>query len=445
MRPVRVTAWLLLLAASAASDEPAEKGAPPAPDGTQRRVEACCVDATARIEAYLGKKFKAPVPVEMKTREEMTALLLDFMEREMPADLAEKAQKVAERLHLVPRGYDILAKQIEMLGKGVAGLYDPDGDRFFVVRGISEPDSLEFVVTVSHELVHAYRDVDKDYWPRSRRLSRTNTDEMQALSFLVEGDATMLGYAFGYAIDGKLAEPMVEAFSRVERPDAMIEQWLAAPEVAEFPLMLKETLLAPYVEGHAFAGAVFRSGGKEALGKAYDRPPRSTEQVLHPERYLSKPDEPVEFEGGDPLAALGHGWGLVYTDTMGEFDTRVMLTEELGRPRARDVAAGWDGARYWLCEKEGVPSFFGAVTAWDAEKDAREFAQAWADWALRRDGKEGEAGGAGGEWRLRTKEGLVIVRQAGTSVFIADGVPEDRVDAVFQALTGARPVERKAE
>ncbi|MFI5402910.1 MAG: hypothetical protein ACHQ1G_08240 [Planctomycetota bacterium] len=439
---MRVVAWILLLAAATACDEPAGKGAPPAADAAQSRGEACCVDATARLEAYLGKKFKAPVPVAMKTQEEMAALLRGFMEQEVPPDLAEAAQKVAERLHLVPRGYDIMAKELEMLGQGVAGLYDPDTDRFYVVRGVSEPDSLEFRVTVAHELVHAYRDVDKDYWPRSIRLSRTNTDEMMALTFLVEGDATMLGNAIGDAIEGNLPEPMVE---KASRPEETVETWLAVPEVAEFPLVLKETLMAPYVEGHAFAGEVFRAGGKEALGKAYDRPPRSTEQVLHPEKYLSKPDEPMEFEGGEPLPALGDGWRLVWTDVMGEFDVRVLLAEAFGRSWARDAAAGWDGARYWLCEKQGVPSFFGAVTAWDTEKDAREFAEAWADWALRRDGKAGEVGGRGGEWRLVTKEGLVIVRQAGTSVFVADGVPEDRVDAVFRALTAARPVERKAE
>lgn len=444
MPPVRGIVWFLLLAVAAWGDEPGSSGSPPKDDEIQRRVEACCADATARLEAYLGKKFKARVPVEMKTGEEVAALVREAAKKHMPVDLLESAQKVAERLHLVPRGYDLFEKQIEMLEKNVAGLYDPDADRFYVIRGIGTPDSAEFTVTVAHELVHAYRDVDKDYWTREIRLCRTNNDEAQALRFLVEGDATLLGYAIGAAIQGADAEPVLEAWARVDLPDAMVEAALADPELAEFPLVLKETLVAPYVEGLVFAGAIFRAGGKAALDKAYDRPPRSTEQVLHPEKYLSKPDEPMEFDGGDPTAALGDGWRLRFTDVLGEFDVRVMLAETLGRPRARAAAAGWDGGRYWLCEKAEVPSFFGAVTVWDAEEDAREFAQAWADWALCRDGKEGGSSGSGGEWRVETKEGLVIVRQKGTDVLVADGVPPERAAAVLGAMAASRRVERKA-
>ncbi len=437
---MRRFALLLFLACSATGDEPAAK------DGEiQRRVEACCADATARLEAYLGKKFKAKVPVEMKTSAEMGAFARAEAKRAVPAEFVEAAQRVLERLHLVPRGYDILEKQIELLEKGGAGLYDPQGDRFYVVRGVAEPGTPGFTVTVAHELVHAYRDVDKDYNARAIRLLRTNGDEAQALTFLVEGDATLLGYAVGFAIQSGAADPDVDALARVIWPATQVEEALADPELAAFPLVLKETLIAPYIEGHAFAGAIFRAGGKEALDKAFDRPPRSTEQVLHPEKYLAEPDEPMEFEGGDPTAALGEGWRLRHTDVMGELDVRVLFTEKLGRPRARDAAAGWDGARYWLCEKDGVPSFFGVTTVWDAEEDTREFAQAWAAWALRRDGNEGEVGGRGGEWRVGTKEGLVIVRQAGASVLVADGVHEDRADAVFQAMAAARRVERKAE
>jgi hypothetical protein len=432
---MRKVACILLWAAFAGADEAEE---------AQRRAEACCADATARIEAYLGKKFKAKVPVEMKTGAEMAALAREDAKKHTPPDLIEAWQKVCERLHLVEPGYDLFEKQIAMLEVNALGIYDPDGDRFYVLRGVSA-DSAEFKVTVAHELVHAYRDVDKDYWPRSLRLQKTNGDEAQALRFLFEGDATLLGYAIGFAMANEAREPQVELYAGPPPSDAMVEQALAAPALAEFPLVLKETLVVAYIEGCAFAGAIFRAGGREALAKAYDRPPRSTEQALHPEKYLSEPDEPTEFEGGDPTAALGDGWRLRYTDVLGEFDVRLLFAEKLGRRRAQTVAAGWDGSRYWLCEKEGSPAFFGIATVWDAEADAGEFAQAWADWALQRDGKEGTAPGSEGEWRVETKDGLVVVLRKGTSVFVADGVPRDRVEPALAAMASARAAERKAE
>jgi hypothetical protein len=358
----------------------------------------------------------------------------------MSEELIEATQKVCERLHLVPPGYDILQKSTEMIEGNVAGVYDPDADRFYVVRGVAG-DGADFKVTVAHELIHAYRDVDKDYWPRTLRLMKTNNDEAQALRFLVEGDATLLGFAMA----SNAGEPQVDMFARAPKTDAMLEEAIASPELADFPLVLKETLMVPYIEGAAFAGAIFQAGGKEALDKAFDRPPRSTEQALHPEKYLTKPDEPTEFEGGDPTSALGDGWRLKHTDVFGEFDVRLLFAEKLGRPRARAVAAGWDGNRYWLCEKEGATAFFGTVTVWDTEADAAEFAQAWADWTLHRDGKGGVAPGGKGEWRVESKEGLVVVRQKGTGVLVADGVPPDRVEPAFEAMASARAAERKAE
>jgi hypothetical protein len=406
----------------------------------QRRTEEHCAAISTKLEAYLGPKFKAPVPVAMRTKEEIGAFAREQAKALAPQGLVEMAQKLSERLRLVPHGYDLFEKEIEMVEKNVAGLYDPDADRFYVVKGTGSPGTFMFMVTAAHELVHAYRDVDKDYWPRVLRLIQTNSDAAQAVRFLVEGDATLLGDVLGPATIQKIdPAPIVEKVAAANTDsDMLIRLALTEPRLAEFPLALKETLVAAYVEGRAFAAAVFRHGGKEALDRAYDNPPRSTEQTLHPEKYLgAEPDEPVGFEGGDPTAALGEGWKRLHTDVIGEFDVRVLFTERLDRRRARAAAEGWDGARYWFCEKAGTPSFIGLTTAWDTAADAREFAQAWADWALRRDGATGEVAPKGDEWRVETGDGLVVVTQAEGSVVVADGVPPDRVAEVLSAMRAA--------
>jgi hypothetical protein len=424
----RIALALLLPLASARAQDPAV---------LQARVEKECAAISETLEAYLGPKFKAPVAVELKTKEAIGEFSRELAKTQVPKGLLEVAQKLAERLRQVPRGYDILEHEIKMVEANVAGLYDPDTDRFFVVEGTGSPGSPMFVVTAAHELVHAYRDVDKDFWARTLKLIHTNPDEAQAIRFLVEGDATLLGNAIGVAtLQKRDPAPFVELGARNRAgADAMIEATLAEPRLAEFPRALKETLVAAYIEGMLFAAAIFRDGGKEALERAYDRPPRSTEQVLHPEKYLgAAPDEPVVFEGGDPLPALGEGWALLLRAVVGEFDLRVLFTEALGRDRARTAAAGWDGAVSWFCERDGSPSFLGLVTTWDEATDAEEFARAWADWAAARDGKKGGVGGEGEELRVETEDGLVVVRRNGNDVLVADGVPPDRVDAVFAAM-----------
>ena len=121
-------------------------------------------------------------------------------------------------------------------------------------------------------------------------------------------------------------------------------------------------------------------------------------------------------------------------NTFGEFEMRVHFAELLGRDRAWEAAAGWDGARYYFCEKQGVPGFVGMITTWDTARDAKEFARAWSDWAARRDRSKAVIDHVN---MMTTNDGLVAIRRTGKDVLIADGVPAGRVEAVFAALASA--------
>jgi len=436
-------------AAGAAASEPGQPASRSEEEILRDRVVKSCASVTGKIDGWMGRKFTGPVPVDLKTRDEIADFARETSKRLAPEGMVEIATELSVRLHQIPPGYDLLNQEIEMLKKSVAGLYDADADTFYVVKGVGSPGSPIFTITVAHELVHAYRDVDKDYWPRMTALVDTDVDWMQAVRFLVEGDAQFLGTVIGQAeltgLDpGKLL-PTV-AGSTAQR-DLMLNMALADPNLADFPLILREGLVAAYIDGMVFAVRVHAAGGLAALDKAYDRPPRSTEQVLHPEKYLGDaPDEPTVFSGGDPTAALGDGWKLRLSNVMGEFDMRVHFTEILGRKEAARAAAGWDGARFWFCAKEGQPSFYGMLTTWDTEEDAREFADAWARWAAWRDAKkEREFTRDGDTAHVETKEGLVVVRRNGRDVLVADGVPEDRVDAVLAAMAGATREERRPD
>jgi hypothetical protein len=435
---VRQLALLLVLAAAAAADD-AE---------LQRRTAAEGSRITEKLEAFLGPKFRRPVPVKVRTKDEMAAFVRDYALRQTPPGRIEIDQRLAERMHLVPKGFDIFEKQIEMLKVGVAGLYDADTDRFYVVKGTGSPGTGPFMLTVAHELVHAYRDVDKDYWPRALAAMEDDADWAQAIRFLVEGDATFLGQAVGLASmmnrDPAWAVPAAQV--PAADPDAAMRMARADPKLHGFPLVMRESLIGAYVYGLAFASRVYDHGGREALAAAYDRPPRSTEQALHPEKYLGPDvDEPTVFFGGDPTAALGDGWKLALSNVMGEFDVRIQFFEALGERTAANAAAGWDGARFFFCTKPGVPELIGIISTWATEEDARQFAGAWVAWASRRDGDRVQPGGAGKDATVRTREGLVVVRLAGRDVVVADGVPEDRVEPVMQALATARRAERAAD
>jgi len=429
---LRAALLLLLLALPCRAEE--------GPPTEQQRLEALCGALRERIEGWMGEGFGRGIPVQVVEREWLAGFARDTERRLTPARTLAMMQMLAERLHQVPEGYDILERQIDLFRKLVAGLYDCEEDRFFVVAGMAQGDLREFAITAAHELVHAHRDGNTDFWERTLRLASLDSDAVLALRCLVEGDANLLGNAFGVAhLSERPTGEVLDLVARsAERSAQEFRDSMNGPELREFPAALREMLVAPYTDGEIFAAALYRSGGGAALLRAFRDPPRSTEQILHPRKYLADPpDEPVVFRGGDPSAALGEGWSVGYADTIGELELRVHFTPLLGRGRAVRAAAGWDGARYHLCIREGSVPFLGLVSEWDSEQDAWEFAGAWAEWAALRDGRRSARRLRPGGWLVPTAEGDVRVDVCGTRVLVADGLPAGREEPVLAALASA--------
>jgi hypothetical protein len=73
----------------------------------------------------------------------------------------------------------------------------------------------------------------------------------------------------------------------------------------------------PYVAGVEFARALHRAGGNAALDEAYRRPPVSSEQVLHPERYFAG-DAPAAVVQPDLPELRARGYAVAESGTIGE-------------------------------------------------------------------------------------------------------------------------------
>ena len=102
----------------------------------------------------------------------------------------------------------------------------------------------------------------------------------------------------------------------------------------------------PYREGTQFVLYLWWKGGWEQVNKAYADPPKTTEQILHPERYLAH-DEPLGLKLPDLSDKLGDGWKQVDDSVFGEFDVynylRTKTDDDAGPPRK--AADGWAGGR----------------------------------------------------------------------------------------------------
>ena len=111
------------------------------------------------------------------------------------------------------------------------------------------------------------------------------------------------------------------------------------------PPVLISSLSFPYSSGYRFVETLYDAGGFEAIDAAWADPPRSTEHILHPERYLAG-DAPQIVTLPPLTDTLGVGWELLEDDILGEFFLREYLDQQLAAAVAERAAEGWGGDRY---------------------------------------------------------------------------------------------------
>ena len=304
-------------------------------------------------------------PAELRRR--LTSdLATDYPTEEMVAD-----QRALEAFGLVPEGTDLGDLILDLLGEQIAGFYDPETDEMYVISDEPELDAVaEF--TYAHEVVHALQDQAFDLERvQAATADGTDDDASLAVTALIEGDA-MVG-SLEYVLDHPV---LLAQLALAESGDTT--------QLDNAPPIITRTLIFPYLAGQEFVAELRDEGGWEAVNAAFADPPASTEQILHPEKYLeAERDEPTAVGLPDLASALGPGWARAEENAFGEFQTAVVLAaEEAGQgigselpDAAEDAAAGWDGDRYaiWANGELDVVVW---VSVWDDADEAAEFAEA---------------------------------------------------------------------
>lgn len=326
-------------------------------------------DITEEVSQVRQLPVHNEIQLTVLSREELQADYAAMLEEEYPVDEQYADMRELYAFGLIDEKMDFGELLSGLYGEQVAGYYDPETSRLVVVRDDVEADGLTAMeqVTYAHEIVHALQDqnFDIDAGPLDRE--DLTDDQAYAISALIEGDASFS-----------------EVRYIIERPE-LLEAYLEEAENAEFdttaldaaPFIIAETLLFPYDKGYTFVEALFNEGGWDTVDAAYVDPPASTEQILHPEKYLAG-EQPVEIHVNDFTGGLGDDWTVWDTNTFGEYQIMVMLqNSSMSEQQAQVAAAGWGGDTYVVAGTEDIDAIHW-VTAWDTEQDANEFARAWA-------------------------------------------------------------------
>jgi hypothetical protein len=318
------------------------------PDQLQREVE----------EAG-GVAFRSQVPLDYMTPDALAAYLKELIDTEYPEERASADQRTLVAFGLLEPDTDLRALRARLLRENIAGFYDerPGRKRLYSISAERRLTPMNQLV-MAHELRHALQDQYVELAGLLPSAVSDFDDRRLALMSLLEGDATLVMERF---LLRRLSIPGGAA----DAPD-LSGMTMPAPPVAGAPPVLRDQLVQPYLVGRDFAQAVLRAGGWDALKQAWQEPPASTEQVLHPEKFLKR-----EAPFGVRLYYAPAGARLLQEGVLGELLVRTLLGDETGGA----ASAGWGGDAFRVWDVGGRTLLVWR-SVWDTSEDAAEFATA---------------------------------------------------------------------
>jgi hypothetical protein len=328
---------------------------------------------TKAVSKLRGLKAKRAIKRDVVDEAALRKRLVDRAARERNASELAAEARAFKRWGLLPADADYAALVVDVLAEQIAGFYDPEDATLYIAKREPAGDA---DLLLAHELDHALQDQHFDL-EKFTDVPGTEGDALLARRALVEGDGVVLAVEHLLAKSGTPApwdDPMVAS---------TLEHTLAAAigetRLATAPRVLREQLMFPYHAGLAFVAELRRRQTWRAVDKAFARPPRSTEQILHPDLYAAD-ERPIVVGAGVPRAL--DGWDLGHHTVWGEAGFDIFFEEHGVEPvMARTAAAGWGGDRVALfVPVTGLASRAGigvARTIWDTEADAIEAEEAF--------------------------------------------------------------------
>jgi hypothetical protein len=335
-------AALFAVSTSAAAERPIVERLPEAVAAAQKLVEK-----------VRGVPFPGTVASAILHEKDLARVLARKLVEDLPAPFPRYAASLAAVGFFDPEP-GLEQKLTTLYARQVAGFYDPAEKKFFIVPertaetavagapalGVSAEILLEDTL-LAHELTHALQDRRLDLVPRMKAL-QDSSDGLLALEAFLEGEATVVMMD---ALLTRLPEESKELFGEDTLATMMsgLAQGAAVEGAEGVPPFFVKEMLFPYVGGTAWIQARKKVGGWPAVDAAYTRPPRTTSEILHPERasvarvLLNAGDRPTS-------ASVPPGMRLLYEDTFGEWMLGTLL-ERAGAANAAALAAEWQDDR----------------------------------------------------------------------------------------------------
>jgi hypothetical protein len=337
-----------------------------------RRIEALVRDVKQVRE--LPQRLEIPINFlsDAETGGYLRSIMLDSQRHEV----VQRQQFLMAALGLSPDPGQAFPPSVQTRVGHLIAFYDPDQEQIFVstLGRDANPADLSLI----HQYAHALVDQHFDLVDLAARAP--NADAARARDALMEGDATAVLALHQY---GGVEQADPSGGASGQSLDALAAH-LAEVELTDYEgyltsLAMEEIFLFPYREGTRFVAALLQTGWWPAVNAAYLDPPISTEQILHPEKYLNIPrDEPRPVFLPDLREDLEESWQLVAQSGVGELLLRAHLDQYLpDTTEAINAAAGWDGDLAAVWKDLDGREVWVMRTLWDDHDQAIEFVKSY--------------------------------------------------------------------
>ncbi|MEZ4288741.1 MAG: hypothetical protein R3A47_11515 [Polyangiales bacterium] len=364
-------------AGAATKDPEAPRSAPSAFTSTNPRAltreptveERAFIDELARsAEKIRHLRFSKPVAVRVMNDVAITESLLSQLKKN---DI-EEARTLYTALGLLPKDIDLYGMLSSVLLEQVVGYYDPDAAQLVIrddiidgLRADSTSDqSNDARLVLVHELVHALQDQRLDLGKQHAK--KRSSDEENAFRSVVEGDATFAMMAHLFRTRGI----PLRAFSQGVANGVPFDAASNGKSLNDAPPIVRITLVAPYVRGMAWAATLHNRGEWRAIDNAHRAIPVSTEQILHPSKYLSH-ETPLPISIPPMPFMTDAGFKTVKEDTLGELELSVYFGQREANGIDANAASNWDGDRVRVYADGRGHAVVVGFTAWDTEAQAK--------------------------------------------------------------------------
>ncbi len=339
------------------------------------------------LELLRGLDFIGTIPLEMTSKDEARDYAPRIMSTFGPTEAELDSRRIEwEFLGLIPPGYDLKGKIKGFAADRTRAFYDAEARRILLTENAETPGwntplirkTMETLVVREPEYIlaheYSYALLDGKYRIDNLLSERLrNGDRRTAALALVNGDALLVTMEYlirNYGV-GVLFLPSPENVILQFLP---VVTYIEKAKLSEVPKVVADTISFPLVSGVAFATQLRKTGGMGLLNSAYTSPPLSTEQIMHPEKYFEKRDNPIEISFPDLSKIIEGGASAVSDNVLGEWGLRETLTEWLGsRSEADSAAAGWGGDRFVIYQQTDGNRIGALYTTWDTGEDAKMF------------------------------------------------------------------------